>query len=180
MKLYVVRHGQIDGNIEDRMYSLTDKDLNEIGIKQALNTAKKVEKLSYDFILCSPLKRAQKTCDIINSYKKKEVIYTNLLVERDCGSLEGLLTSEFDYSNYWNYNKNIAYGTALKIQDFYHNIWSFLDDLKEKYPDKTILIVTHNGVARAIHSYFYGIPENGDTECYSYQNAELREYHTKD
>lgn len=179
MKLYVVRHGQIDGNVEDRMYSLTDKDLNEVGRKQALKTAKKVKTLSYDFVLCSPLKRAKRTCDIINSYQQKEVIYSKKLVERDCGNLEGKLTCEFDYANYWNYDKNLTYGTALKIQDFYHNIWSFLDDLKQKYPDKTILIVTHNGVARAIHSYFYGIPKDGDTECYSYHNAELRAYTDK-
>ncbi|MCI8346799.1 MAG: histidine phosphatase family protein [Bacilli bacterium] len=180
MKLYVVRHGQIDANIEDRMYSLTDKDLNEVGIRQAKKTAQKAKELSYDFVLCSPLKRAKKTCDIINSVRKKEVIYDKRLVERDCGSLEGILTSQFNYSDYWNYDKNISYGTALKIQPFYHSIWKFLDELKEKYSNKTILIVTHNGVARAIHSYFHGIPKNGDTELYSYQNAELREYDTKD
>lgn len=180
MKLYVVRHGQIDGNIEDRMYTLTDKELNETGILQAQKTREKVKNLSYDFVISSPLKRAKRTCDIINSYHQKEVIYSDRLVERDCGNLEGKLTSEFDYANYWNYHKNLTYGTALKIQEFYHQIWDFLEELKNKYPDKTILIVTHNGVARAIHSYFYGIPKDGDTECYSYNNAELREYNDKD
>ena len=30
-----------------------------------------------------------------------------------------------------------------------------MDDLKERSDTETILLVAHNGIARAVHSYFY-------------------------
>lgn len=175
MKLYVVRHGQIDGNVEDRMYTRTDKPLNTTGRSQVREIAKSIADLEYDFIICSPLLRAKQTCNILNR-QEKPVLYDDRLMERDGGSLEGLLTSEFDYSNYWNYTKNKSYPGCISIVDFYHGIWDFLADIKEKYTDHTILLVTHNGVCRAIHTYFHQVPSDGNTEIYSYNNAELREY----
>ena len=36
MKLYVVRHGQTDINLNNQINSINDEDLNETGISQAL------------------------------------------------------------------------------------------------------------------------------------------------
>ena len=41
MKIYVIRHGQTDVNVENRINSLNDDDLNEIGIIQAKQVGKK-------------------------------------------------------------------------------------------------------------------------------------------
>ena len=48
--------------------------------------------------------------------------------------------------------------------------------LKEKYSDKTVLIVTHDGVCRNIKRYFNGVPESGKLTEYSQKNCEIREY----
>ena len=34
-------------------------------------------------------------------------------------------------------------------------MYSFLEELENKYPDKNILVVCHGGIVRVIHSYFH-------------------------
>lgn len=38
---------------------------------------------------------------------------------------------------------------------------SLLDELKEKYGNKNIIIVTHSGIIRTMFYYFHGIPDDG-------------------
>ena len=73
MKIYVIRHGQTDVNVENRINSLNDDDLNEIGIIQAKQVGKKMEKIEYDFIISSPLTRTKHTANLLN-IKNKNII----------------------------------------------------------------------------------------------------------
>lgn len=130
-------------------------------------------------MICSPLKRARETLEIIHHKKDVPIVYDKRIAERDCGSLEGKSIDTFDYDHYWNYKKNDLYEGALSIRDFYQRIFDFLEDIKDKYKEETLLIVTLNGVCRAIHTYFYGLPEDGNTEIYSFENAEVQFYETK-
>lgn len=176
MKIYVIRHGQTATNVckgmvgRKQVYSLTDD-----GIRQAELAQKEIEKLDYDFIICSPLKRTKDTCKIIN-VKNKDVIEDDRIMERDCGEMEGKPKESFDYPHYWNYNFEFDIKGMTSIKEFVKTVWEFLDDIKEKYPDKKILIVTHNGVCRAIGAYFKGIPQDGNLSIYAHENCEIKEY----
>lgn len=57
MKIYVIRHGQTDWNLEGRMLTLEDIPLNENGITQAKKAKEIVDNLDYDLVISSPLKR---------------------------------------------------------------------------------------------------------------------------
>ena len=63
MELYVIRHGQTATNAckgmvgRKQIYSLTEK-----GEQQARNARDEVNKIDYDFVICSPLERAKRTC----------------------------------------------------------------------------------------------------------------------
>lgn len=176
MEIHVIRHGQTATNAGKRMvgrkqvYALT-----ELGEEQARNARTEVEQLEYDFVICSPLKRAQRTCEVVNA-KNREVTYDDRLMERDCGELEGKTKEGFDYKHYWNYNYDFDVKGMTPIKEFIQPIWDLLDEIKEKYPDKKILIVTHNGVCRAIGAYFNGIPEDGDLNIYAHRNCEIKHY----
>ena len=65
--IYIVRHGQTDWNVEGRNQGRTDIELNETGIKQAEEIAKKLEGKKFDMVFSSPLKRAYKTAQIISN-----------------------------------------------------------------------------------------------------------------
>lgn len=53
-------------------------------------------------------------------------------------------------------------------------VYNLLDDLK-KEPDKTYLLVAHNGIARIVESYFQDM-SNQEFAAFGIQNAEVKEY----
>ena len=176
MELYVIRHGQTATNASKGMvgrkqiYTLTEK-----GEEQARNARAEVEKLDYDFVICSPLERTKRTCELVNC-KNVQVNYDERIMERDCGEMEGKPKESFDYPNYWNYNYDFDIKGMTPIKEFVRTIWEFLDEIKQKYPDKKILIVTHNGVCRAIGAYFNGIPKDGNLSVYAHENCQIKHY----
>ena len=51
-KLYVVRHGQTDWNVQKLLQGATDIELNEEGIKQAEELSKKLDLDKIDICFC--------------------------------------------------------------------------------------------------------------------------------
>lgn len=176
MDIYVIRHGQTAVNAGGRMVGRTHQyALTELGEQQAEQAGKEIADLEYDIVICSPLQRAKRTCEIVN-VKHKEVIYDDRLMERDCGVMEGMSRDCFDYEHYWNYHYDFDIKGMTPIKEFIKPIWEFLDEVKEKYKGKNVLIVTHNGVGRAIGAYFHGIPEDGDLNIYKHKNCQIKHY----
>lgn len=177
MYLYVLRHGQTDWNKEEKLLSITDIPLNSTGIEQCKEAEKLVKNLDYDIVICSPLLRAKQTCEIVNS-KNIQVIYDDRIIERNSGALEGVDVKTFDYKRFWIYGKE-SIKDEETIDECKARVYSFLDDIKEKYKGKNILIVTHNGVCRMIYTYFNGFPKNGNIYNKGHENAELKMYELK-
>ena len=160
MKLLVTRHGQTDWNVQKKVMGRCDEPLNEKGLEQAEETRKKLLEENIDLIICSPLQRAKQTAEVINKGRNIKVIYDDRLIERDFGEFEGIETKNFDFHGYWNYYKNDHYESAENIQEFFKRVYSFLDDIINKYKDKNILIVAHGGISIPIRCYFNeNIPE---------------------
>lgn len=61
MNIYVIRHGQTPWNVERRLQGRSDTDLNEIGREMAIETGKAFQKVHFDVVFTSPLKRARET-----------------------------------------------------------------------------------------------------------------------
>ena len=177
MYIYVLRHGQTDWNIQKKLLSVTDIDINKIGLEQCENAKKLVQNLNYDLAFCSPKKRTKHTLEIVNT-KNKPVIYDERLVERNARSAEGMNVDDFDYRAYWTLGKDI-YKDSETIEECKNRVYEFLDEIKEKYKDKNILIVTHNGICRIINTYFNGFPKRGDIFDIGQKNAQLKMYKLK-
>lgn len=177
MYLYVIRHGQTDWNLEKKLLSITDIPLNNTGVEQCREAEKLVKNLNYDLVICSPKLRTKQTAEIVNS-KNIKIIYDDRLIERDARSLEGINVNEFNYRNFWTLGKD-SFEDAETIEECKDRVYEFLDEVKEKYKDKNILIVTHNGICRIIYTYFNGFPRRGDIFDKGQTNAELKMYELK-
>ena len=175
MELYVIRHGKTQLNKEGKYNGTFDEDIIEEGLEQAREASKIISNLDIDLIICSPLLRARHTCEIIN-VNNVPVIYDDRIKERECGTLTCENLGDFYKTDYWNYYSKIKVEGLESIQHLFNRVKQFLDEIKEKYKDKNILIVTHGGVARGIYFYFNRIPQNGMLEKFGSNNCGIRTY----
>ena len=158
--LYVTRHGETDWNLYGKVQGKANIELNAKGIEQAKETMVKLKEENIDLIICSPLKRAKQTAEIINSEKNIPIIFDERI----------------DFQAFWNYEKNVNYEKAENIRVFFNRIFLFLDEIKKKYKDKNILLVTHGGVSIAINCYFNGVPQNGACLPLCIKNCEVKRF----
>lgn len=174
--LFITRHGETDWNLYGKVQGKADILLNSKGIEQAKETMEKLKEENIDFIICSPLKRAKQTAEIINSEKNIPIIFDERVSERDFGEMEGMCKDDFDFQTFWDYEKNVTYENAENIRAFFNRIFLFLDEIKKKYKDKNILLVTHGGVSIAINCCFNGIPESGACLPLCIKNCEVKSF----
>jgi broad specificity phosphatase PhoE len=176
MKIYYVRHGQTDLNLAKKMQGGgTEKELNETGVSQAYNTKKELENVKYDLVICSPMKRAKQTAEIINEGRDIPIITDERIRERKLGDYEGRDVTEEMENNIWDYKLNYNIPNGENLHDFEKRIDEFFDDIKEKYHDKSVLIVAHGGIAKVIKAHLYGMPESQNLAEISMNNCEIIE-----
>jgi broad specificity phosphatase PhoE len=153
--IYIVRHGETDWNKAGRIQGQTDIKLNANGIKQAQELAEQVKNLPIDICICSPLSRTVETAKIIFD---GEIILDKRLAERSYGSYEGGASQ-----NLRTWDTKIKYQADIEsIFAIMERTKNFLDEVKSKYNDKNVLLVTHGGTIRAMRGHLDGIPESGD------------------
>lgn len=179
MKIYIVRHGQTEWNYKKVMQGSIDIPLNNNGKEQAKNARELLADKPFDIIISSPLLRAKETAEIINEKFNKELIIDNRLAERNYGIYEGRKKEEIPYNDFWDYNLNGYYEKSENIKEFYDRVMDLINELKNKYENKDILLVTHAGVCKALELYFNPDSENsnnGKLGPYLPNNSEIIEY----
>lgn len=177
MSIYVIRHGQTDYNLKNIYQGQIDIKLNQTGLQQAEEMAKKFKNLKVDTILVSPLTRAMQTAEPISKVTGITPIIEQGLIERNFGQMEGHANREdCNIAMLLDYDKNYDIYGVEPIQALFKRVYDCMDSIVKKYQHKNIAIVTHAGVAQAIECYFNGFPKNKDLETVTLKNGEVREY----
>jgi len=88
--LYVVRHGATEWSRSGQHTGRTDLPLLDEGEEQARATGSLLSGIDFSLVLCSPLQRAQRTCELAGLLDRA-VIDTDLQ-EWDYGDYEGVTT----------------------------------------------------------------------------------------
>ena len=181
MNIYVIRHGQTDYNVRKLFQGQMDINLNEVGKKQAEETAKKFEGVKIDNIISSPLSRAYKTAQYISKVTKTPIKIEEGLKERSFGQMEGKENREdCNIEMMLDNERNYDLYEIEPIQEFFNRVGICLEKIISKYKNKDIVLVTHAGVTQAIEFYFNGMPADKNLEAYALKNCEVRKYEIKD
>lgn len=171
--LYVVRHGQTDWNVANRVQGLTDILLNETGIAQANELKENLKDIKFSKVFTSPLMRAKETAEIISG-SENLVSIDKRLIERGMGNYEGKEPHNFDRDLIWDYSKNSGIDNIVKT--LLDRVYNFLDEYKDLYSKEDVLVVTHGGIYPAIEAYFNGIPEDNQMLKRRIKNCEVIKY----
>ncbi|MDO8559060.1 MAG: histidine phosphatase family protein [bacterium] len=140
MKIYFAAHSTTKDNEAELSSGWKNVELSDLGIRQSKEMGETFKNVKIDLICCSDLKRAVNTVKIAFG-DKYPIIVDKRLRELNYGDLEGKPSEivglmkkghiKEPFSNGESYEQAVA-----RIQDFYK-------ELKEKHPDKTVLVVGH-------------------------------------
>ncbi len=155
-----VRHGQTDWNRDGKCQGMeADRPLTDKGREQAKECAVKLkkEKKRFDVVICSDLKRAKETAEIIAKELGLEIAETNpLLRERGIGSWMGLSNEQILKEHPLevpNGELGLHYKTGEKgetLTDFLKRAEAVREHLLSAYAGKRVLVVTHGGFIKAM------------------------------
>lgn len=175
MKLYLVRHGQTEKNKYGLVQGQTEADLSLKGIEDAKKLQNLISSLNIDVVISSPLRRAIDTARIITD-NKYPINIDDRIIERNWGMCEGVSIETVDTVKCWNFYINTCENKIEKVQDFMKRLSEFLEDIRIKYSDKNVLVVTHSAVLRGMHYLINGIPDDGDMSKIDIPNLRIIEY----
>ena len=150
MKIYLMRHGQTTGDIEDRFGGDYEDHLTDLGKIQAKELAGKLLNLNIEKIYYSPRIRAVETAEIIKKVTKIPLELENDLCERNAyGILTGKLKSEAKIANpeliELLKNPKATITGAEEYDSFKNRVSSVFNKIVNSGFD-TLGIVTHGGV----------------------------------
>lgn len=153
--IILIRHGETEWNALGKFQGSRDIDLSEEGIMQADFLKKRINK-NFDYIYCSPLKRALKTAQILSENMEiNPVIYEDLR-EIDFGKWEGL-TIEDIKNNYpeifreWLTDDTTGplCGGDHSLRDASIRAKHAILNIASENKGKNIAVVAHGGIIKA-------------------------------
>ena len=175
MNLYVVRHGETIWNVERKVQGITDIPLTDNGRDEAKELQDLINTLNIDVVISSPLDRARETAKILID-SKLPINTDDRIKERDWGMNEGAIIDTVDTWDCWDVILNTKVQNIECVQDFMYRVSSFIEDIKIRYKDKNVLVVSHSAVIRVIHYLLGTIPEDGNLSRISIPNLRIIEY----
>lgn len=98
-KIFLIRHGESQQNIDDVLSGVTDIPLSEKGKGQCVALAHYFEDIKIDKVFTTPLQRAKDSAKLIFPKHKSATEITQSLIEFDYGNYEGYKRSEYNNSN---------------------------------------------------------------------------------
>jgi probable phosphoglycerate mutase len=179
-KVYILRHGETDYNVQCRYQGQSDIPLNEYWRRQVQVAKAHIKNLIFEVIYVSPTQRTNETAQIIN-VRNVPLIQERAFLERNMWVYEWLTRQEAQekYPNLWKLNITRQYKSAPTnwetIKDVEERVFSKLNELKSTITND-ILIVTHAFTSKVIHKYFN--PNISDENFFAFviENSEIQTY----
>lgn len=168
MNILLARHGETPWNRDGRYQGHTDVPLSETGETQVRALGARVEALTIDRAVASPLVRARRTAELVLGPKRASMLtLSDGLKEISHGGWEGMLVTEIEKSHpallaKW---KDAPTGdlpagpNAESLQQVLDRAWpAFEAAVAGLGEDQTVLIVAHDAVNRVLLCRVLGLP----------------------
>jgi broad specificity phosphatase PhoE len=159
MYLFLIRHGQSEGNVTNRLQGWYDAPLTSLGERQAVRTALALSSflqsagIAVAALYSSPLGRAARTADVISQMIGRPVGTDPGLREMNFGIIEGLTEAEWkscypDLVAPARDRENLDFGwpEGETRRAFYARIHESMTRIVARHaPDEHAVVVSHGG-----------------------------------
>ena len=155
-KLYLLRHGQSEWNILNKVQGQEDINLTDKGIEQAKKAADRLYNEEIDLIYTSDLKRAYETAKIVGSRLNLDINKVEGLREINFGIWQGLKLDEIkkdyesEYSLWRKEPHKLNLETAEKLSELQDRMLKTTNELIMRNPNRNILLVSHGTAIKAL------------------------------
>ncbi len=156
MKVYIMRHGQTNWNRIGIIQGRSRNRLSIDGVSQVKLQSEKYKEVKFDLIISSPLVRAIQTANIMNVFHNVKVLKDKRLNEVCQGIYTGRNKNSMTENDWQNYKLRLRDFEMETFDEIMQRVVNFAEDIKEKYKDKTILIVSHRTITKALYYYLSG------------------------
>ena len=163
-RFIVVRHGETQWNIQQRIQGHGDSPLTARGEAQADAIAARLASEKFDALIASDLGRAMQTAQRIAARTGHAVIPDARLRERNFGIGEGLTYAEIDerfpgaFSRTQEMDPDYLVPGGETRRHFHHRVMQAFEALALEHYGKRIAVVAHGGVLAAIYRVVHDIP----------------------
>lgn len=155
-KLYLIRHGETEWNIQNRYQGNTDIPLSFVGKMQAQAIANRMKNFEIDAIYSSDLSRAYDTAQYIAKEKNIDVQIIPQLKEINFGEWEGFTISELekiygdDYKRFFLEPHKYPFPGEGTMEAVQMRIKKALDRITSYNENSKIMIVSHGGILKVL------------------------------
>jgi len=162
--LLLARHGETDGNREQRWQGHADPPLNDAGREQARALAAELAGEPIAAIYSSDLKRAHETARIVAEQNGAEVIVDPDLREIDVGSWSGMTMEEIEHRFPDDFRRWRDEGTSRDrggetSEELATRVVAAARRIAAAHPTGQVLVVSHGGALRSLALHASAIEE---------------------
>ncbi len=174
MKIFVIRHGQTNYNLQHLCNSDPSKDvfLTEQGMQQAETAAQELKDKAFEVIFISNLRRTQQTAEIVNRYHNVQLKVDDRLGDRKTGFDSKPAADFFAAVNASPNGLSAKFNDGESFVEEKERVFSFLNELTNSNY-KSVLIVTHAEIMQIIYGYFHNLTDKDMWEMPEFKNTEV-------
>ncbi|MDD9267794.1 histidine phosphatase family protein [Paenibacillus sp. GCM10023248] len=162
-KLYLIRHGETEWNIERRLQGHMDSPLTSLGEQQAVWLSYALKDIRFDALHASSSGRALHTAHIIKGGRDLPVQASDDWREMHLGAWEGRISDEFEAEepdNFHAFWRSPELYMAAQGGETYAGLQArvlpALQRLLAAHEGQTIALVSHTVTLKVIMAYFEG------------------------
>jgi len=153
--IYLVRHGEIEANVERRWHGWTDSELTIPGKEQAVRLGRYLKQHHGEIrsIYSSPLRRTRVTAELINQHLNLQPVFLDALMEYGIGVLENTRYEEL-HGKVGFFRKiatdfHYAPAQGESLNQVMTRMLAALNEIGQKHAGEAVAVVSH-GAAMAI------------------------------
>ena len=164
LRLYLIRHGEVEGAASGTLLGRTDTPLSKRGLEQAVKLAEVLSMAQLSAVYCSDLQRARVTAGIIAKRSNVKVQESAAWREIDMGEWDGrTMASLHDevpqlVARLFDDPASFEYPGGESFACFTARVQNAVDQLLLTHKSGEVVLVAHGGVCRAIIGSALGIP----------------------
>ena len=158
----LLRHGQTEWNVAGRVQGLCDSPLTIFGREEITAWARHLKEFGWHRIIHSPLGRTRETAALLNEHLRVPMESCVGLREQNWGDWERMTRCEIESTHPGELGRRVKLGwdfSAPKGEtrgEVYRRSRDTLLTLARTYPGESILIISHQGVIKALMYHLSG------------------------